>query len=82
MSKSKELPDSDLTELTILRLAAIAVDLRGQLTPERLAKAPSLISVLDACARVFEELGWGDSVSEQPVPRRTGLNNKVSPRTS
>jgi hypothetical protein len=82
MSKNKEIPASDLTELTILRLAAIAVDLRVQLTPERLAKAPSLITVLDACDRVFEELGWGDSASQQQVPRRTGLHSKVSPRTT
>jgi hypothetical protein len=74
MSKSKQVPASDLTELTILRLAAIAVDLRGQLTPERMAKAPSLITVLDACDRVFEELGWGDNVSQRQVTRRTGLH--------
>jgi hypothetical protein len=74
MSKSKQVPASDLTELTILRLAAIAVDLRGQLTPERMAKAPSLITVLEACDRVFEELGWGDNVSQRQVTRRTGLH--------
>ena len=74
MSKSKQVPASDLTELTVLRLAAIAVDLRGQLTPERMAKAPSLITVLDACDRVFEELGWGDNVSQRQVTRRTGLH--------
>jgi hypothetical protein len=76
MSKSKQVPASDLTELTILRLAAIAVDLRGQLTPERLAKAPSLITVLDACDRVFDELGWGDGASQQQVARRDGLHNR------
>jgi len=76
MSKSKQVPVSDDTELTILRLAAIAVDLRGQLTPERMAKAPSLITVLDACDRVFDELGWGDNVSQRPVSRRPSLNHR------
>jgi hypothetical protein len=76
MSKSKRVPASDLTELTILRLAAIAVDLRGQLTPERMARAPSLITVLDACDRVFDELGWGDSVSQQQVTRRASLQSR------
>jgi hypothetical protein len=46
-------------ELSMLRLAAIAVDLRGQLTPREKAKAPSMVPVLDACDALFEELGWG-----------------------
>jgi hypothetical protein len=76
MPKSKQVADSDLTELTILRLAAIAVDLRKQLTPEKLANAPSLVTVLDACDRVFDELGWGDNASPQRATRRASLHSR------
>lgn len=46
-------------ELNILRLAALAVDLRGQLTPRAATRTPSLVTVLDACDLLFEEMGWG-----------------------
>lgn len=51
--------DAEFTELMMLRLAAMAVDLRGQLTPAEFSKAPSLVFVLDACDLLFKELGWG-----------------------
>jgi hypothetical protein len=44
----------------MLQLAAAAADLRRQLTPQELAKAPRLVAVLDACDALFEELGWGN----------------------
>ncbi len=47
------------TELAILRLAAIAVDLRGQLAPHELTKRPALAAVLDACENLFATRGWG-----------------------
>jgi len=56
----KRLPAAGNLELKILRLAADAADLRGQLTARELARAPRLAAALDACAALFEELGWGD----------------------
>lgn len=50
---------AEFVELTMLRLAALAIDLRGQLTPQDAAKAPSIIKILDACDVLLEELGWG-----------------------
>jgi hypothetical protein len=47
-------------ELKMLRLAAAAADLRRQLTPSYLARAPRLAAALDACEALFEELGWGN----------------------
>lgn len=47
-------------ELKMLRLAADAADLRRQLTPQDLARAPRLAAALDACEALFEELGWGN----------------------
>ena len=47
-------------ELKMLQLAASAADLRRQLTPQDLAKAPCLAAALDACDALFEELGWGN----------------------
>lgn len=46
-------------ELMILRLAAAAVDIRGQLTPREISKNSNLARALDACEALFEELGWG-----------------------
>lgn len=53
-------------ELSMLRLAAIAIDLRGQLTPHERARAPSLGALLDACDALFEELGWGRPSASLP----------------
>jgi hypothetical protein len=52
-------------ELKLLRLAADAVDLRRQLSPSYLARAPRLEAALDACEALFEALGWGKP-SEPP----------------
>jgi hypothetical protein len=46
-------------ELMILRLAAAAVDIRGQLTPREISKKSNLTRALDACEALFDELGWG-----------------------
>ena len=43
-----------------MRLAADAADLRRQLNPRELARAPRLAAALDACDALFEELGWGN----------------------
>ena len=56
--RSKALPRTFL-KFRFFELAAIAVDLREQLTPQEIAKTPSLSTVLDACDSLFEELGWG-----------------------
>ena len=54
------LPSAVEIELKILRLAADAADLRRQLNPRELARAPRLAAALDACDALFEELGWGN----------------------
>lgn len=46
-------------ELMILQFAAMAVDLRGKLTPREVSKVSNLNRALDACESLFEELGWG-----------------------
>ncbi len=58
-------------ELSMLRLAATAIDLRGQLTPHERARAPSLEAVLDACDALFEELGWGRPSASYPDADRS-----------
>jgi hypothetical protein len=50
---------AELIEIRLLRLAAAAVDVRDQLTPRQIAETPALITVLEACDVLFEELGWG-----------------------
>jgi hypothetical protein len=59
-------------ELSMLRLGAIVIDLRGQLTPHERARAPSLAAVLDACDALFEELGWGRPAASLPEAERAG----------
>jgi len=49
----------ELVEIRLLRLAAAAVDVRDQLTPWQIAQTPSLLTVLEACDVLFDELGWG-----------------------
>jgi hypothetical protein len=66
------LSSAQYVELSMLRLAAIAIDLRGQLTPHERAKAPSLKAVLDACDALFEELGWGRPAASLPEAERAG----------
>jgi hypothetical protein len=47
-------------QLLILRLAAVAVDLRREAANE-IEYIPSLRGALDACDALFEELGWGET---------------------
>jgi hypothetical protein len=49
----------ELVEIRLLRLAAAAVDVCDQMTPEEIENTPSLRAVLDACDVLFDELGWG-----------------------
>jgi hypothetical protein len=62
-------PAAHFTELNILRLAAMALDLRGSLTPYVQKQAPSLVTALDAFELVFEEMGWGNSSRDSPDTR-------------
>ena len=57
--QASAMSSAQYVELSMLRLAATAIDLRGQLTPHERARMPSLEAVLDACDALFEELGWG-----------------------
>ncbi len=68
----------------MLRLAAIAVDLRGQITPHEKARAPSLVAVLDACDALFEELGWGRPAASPPDADRPDchLQRRAAPRAA
>lgn len=50
---------AEFLELQALRLAAVAVDLRGRLAPCEIARIPQLVKALDACDALFEDLGWG-----------------------
>jgi hypothetical protein len=50
----------NLAELKILRLAAMAVDLRTTLTAKEIQRVPSLSVALGALERVLEEMGWAD----------------------
>lgn len=50
---------AELIEIRLLRLAAAAVDVCDQMTPEEIENTPSLRAVLDACDVLFDELGWG-----------------------
>jgi len=59
MSKRQKRDISDpYIDLCILRLAAMALDVRGQLQPHELRKVPSLESALSALEAVLDELGW------------------------
>jgi hypothetical protein len=49
----------ELVEIRLLRLAAAAVDVCDQMTPEEIGNTSSLRAVLDACDVLFDELGWG-----------------------
>ncbi|MFY9895270.1 MAG: hypothetical protein WAK63_14185 [Xanthobacteraceae bacterium] len=49
----------ELVEIRLLRLAAAAVDVCDQMTPQEIEQSPSLRAVLDACDILFDELGWG-----------------------
>lgn len=59
--RKPKLSTTELAEIRLLRLAAAAVDVRDQLTPQEIAKIPSLLTVLEACDVLFGELGWGPS---------------------
>ena len=47
-------------QLLILRLAAVAIDLRREASDE-IEYIPALRSALDSCDALFEELGWGET---------------------
>jgi len=49
----------ELVEIRLLRLAAAAVDVCDQMTPQEIEMSPSLRAVLDACDVLFDELGSG-----------------------
>ncbi len=62
MSRKRRTPKmspAELIEIRLLRLAAAAVDVCDQMTPEEIENTPSLRAVLDACDVLFDELGWG-----------------------
>ncbi len=62
MSRERRKPKmstEELVEIRLLRLAAAAVDVCDQMTPEEIENTPSLHAVLDACDVLFDELGWG-----------------------
>lgn len=62
MSRKRRTPKmshAELIEIRLLRLAAAAVDLRDQLTPRQIAETPGLLTALEACDVLFDELGWG-----------------------
>lgn len=46
---------SDSTELVLLRLAAIAIDVRGILSPHEISQVPALKRALSALDDVFRE---------------------------
>ena len=43
------------TELVLLRLAAIAIDVRGMLSPQEISQVPALQKALNALDDVFRE---------------------------
>ncbi len=62
MSRKRRTPKmspAELVEIRLLRLAAAAVDVCDQMTPQEIEMSPSLRAVLDACDVLFDELGWG-----------------------
>jgi hypothetical protein len=46
-------------ELRVLRLAALAVELRRE-SADQIVTIPGLPRALDACGALFDELGWGE----------------------
>jgi hypothetical protein len=54
-----EISSDEAVEMMLLRLAALAIDLRERLTPEEIAKFPSLWVVMEACNDLLTDLGWG-----------------------
>lgn len=64
-------------DLSILHLAAMAIELRDRLTPEHVRKAPSLPVALDALERVFRELGW-----DTPAQPRLRAQETVAKRAA
>jgi len=51
--------DARSAEISMLRFAAMALDLRDALPPRFVARSRALRQVLDGCEALFEELGWG-----------------------
>ncbi len=56
---SPKMSSEELLEIRLLRLAAAAVDVCDQMTPQEIENTPSLRAVLDACDVLFDDLGWG-----------------------
>jgi hypothetical protein len=54
---------AEFIELTLLRVAAMAVDFRSMLSPHEMKNNKRLELVLESCESLFVTLGWG-----QPKP--------------
>ena len=70
MSKPKRLQ----SQLAILRLAAVGMDVRKQIPKEHMRMAPSLAPALIALDEVLRELGWADANERAPRYRPTARN--------
>jgi hypothetical protein len=56
-------------ELSVLRLAATAADVRKRITQAEIKKAPSLAAAFAALDAVWEEMGWGPLGARTKKPR-------------
>lgn len=62
---SKSANSKDAVELEVLRLAAMAIDVRARLSSHQIQRIPSLEIALNALDQVMREMGWADEASLQ-----------------
>jgi hypothetical protein len=75
---TKKKSSSRAADLRVLRLAAMAFDVRAKLTRKEIRRIPSLELALNALDQVLKEMGWADNGSR---PRRTDSDTKDSAQT-
>ena len=71
-----------VVDLSILRLAATAIDVRGSLAPRDITRVPSLQGAFDALDKVLSELGWNtpESMGEEQLFRSKNLESGAADR--
>jgi hypothetical protein len=71
--KNKVSALSTAAKLSILRLAALSVDIRRKLSKAEIEQVPSLRKSFKALDAVMEELGWGHASVTTESPQEKGV---------